>query len=124
MIDSDKNKVYYTIGEVAEMFGLNVSTVRYWDNCFQVLKLDRTKKGNRLFRPQDVEKFRIIHHLIKEKGMTIKGAELYLKKSDLSHAERDVKIIEKLEGIKSLLNEVLLRIKEEGRESNIIYEES
>ncbi len=117
-------KIFYTIGEVAEMFDLSVSKVRYWDSCFNILKLERTKKGNRLFRPEDVKHFRSIYHLIEEKGMTIKGAQEYLKHHKLSDIERDAVVIEKLEGIKSLLREVALNMKEREKGGTILYDDS
>ncbi len=117
-------KIYYTMGEVAEMFGLNISTVRYWANCFDILKLERSANGNRLFRESDLENFELIYHLIKEKGMTIKGAKQHLAQHKSSHTEQDIKIIKKLEGVKSLLSEVLLRLKEdESKVGRVIYEE-
>ena len=72
-------KVFYTIGEVAEMFSVNTSLIRFWDKEFSTLKPTKNKKGNRLFTPQDLEHFRLIYHLVKEKGMTIKGARFLLQ---------------------------------------------
>lgn len=74
-------KVFYSIGEVAEMFSVNTSLIRFWDKEFTTLKPTKNKKGNRLFTPQDLEHFRLIYHLVKEKGMTIKGANQLLKKN-------------------------------------------
>jgi DNA-binding transcriptional MerR regulator len=67
-------KLYYSIGEVAKMLDVPVSTVRFWDNEFEVLKPAKNKKGNRLFTPADVKNIKIIHHLLKEEGMTLEGA--------------------------------------------------
>lgn len=119
----DKGKIYYTIGEVAEMFNVNVSTIRYWDKEFSILKLERTaNKGNRLFKQKDIENFRLIYHLLKEKGMTIKGAEQYLKTKKLDSAEKDAAVIERLEGIKSMLLEVRSRLGKDNENSKIIFE--
>jgi DNA-binding transcriptional MerR regulator len=74
-------KVFYSIGEVAEMFDVNPSLIRYWDKEFTTLKPTKNKKGNRLFTPTDLEHFRLIYHLVKEKGMTIKGARDLLQKN-------------------------------------------
>ena len=74
-------KVFYSIGEVAEMFSVNTSLIRFWDKEFPTLKPTKNKKGNRLFTPQDMEHFRLIYHLVKEKGMTIKGARQLLQKN-------------------------------------------
>lgn len=67
-------KLYYSIGEVAKMLDVPVSTVRFWDNEFEVLKPAKNKKGNRLFTPVDVKNIKIIHHLLKDEGMTLEGA--------------------------------------------------
>ena len=56
-------KLYYSIGEVAEMLDVPVSTVRFWDNEFDILKPMKNKKGNRLFTQADIKNLRIIHHL-------------------------------------------------------------
>ena len=70
------DKMYYTIGEVAELLGENTSLVRFWSQKFSdFIKPVRNKKGNRLFTSSDVENFKIIYHLVKERGMTLEGAE-------------------------------------------------
>lgn len=119
----EKEKIYYTMGEVAEMFDVRLSLIRFWDKEFSILKPDRNKKGNRLFRPKDLETFRLIYFLIKEKGMTIEGAKQYLAKSKLEPIEKDITVVERLENIKSLLSEVLLHIKEEDKNLQVMYEE-
>lgn len=116
-------KVYYTMGEVAEMFDVNQSLIRYWDKEFSILKPEKSKKGNRLFRPKDVEAFRLIYHLTKEKGMTIEGARLYLSQRKLEPLAKDVAVIERLENIKFLLGEVLSNFKEEDSTRKIIFED-
>jgi DNA-binding transcriptional MerR regulator len=68
-------KLFYAIGEVAEMLNVPVSTVRFWENEFDVLKPRKNKKGNRLFTAGDIKNLKIIHHLVKEKGMTLAGAK-------------------------------------------------
>nr|WP_319500908.1 MerR family transcriptional regulator [uncultured Draconibacterium sp.] len=71
----------YSIGEVAEMFDVNVSHIRYWENQFEALKPVKNKKGNRQFTPKDLETIRMIHHLVKERGLTIDGARKKLKEN-------------------------------------------
>ena len=68
-------KLYYSIGEVAEMLEVPVSTVRFWENEFDILKPMKNKKGNRLFTPADIKNLKIIHHLVKEEGMTLAGCK-------------------------------------------------
>jgi DNA-binding transcriptional MerR regulator len=98
-------KLYYSIGEVAEMLEVPVSTVRFWENEFDVLKPMKNKKGNRLFTPADIKNLKIIHHLLKDEGMTLSGAK---KKLTGKWEETDYKyeINESLSKIKSLLLEI------------------
>jgi len=98
-------KLYYQIGEVAEMFAEPVSTIRFWENEFEILKPKKNNKGNRLFTQDDLKNLRVIHHLLREKGMTIDGARRYLK---LNREEADFKmeIAESLKNIRSMLLEI------------------
>lgn len=98
-------KLYYSIGEVAEMLEVPVSTVRFWDNEFDVLKPMKNKKGNRLFTQNDLKNIRIIHHLLKEEGMTLSGVK---KRMAAKWEETDYKyeINESLQKIKSILLEL------------------
>lgn len=73
-INHKKGKIYYSMGEVAEMFDVNPSLLRYWEQEFDILKPHRNKKGNRLFTPKDVDNIRIIYHLLKERKMKIEVA--------------------------------------------------
>jgi len=98
-------KLFYTIGEVAGILNVPVSTVRFWENEFDILKPRKNKKGNRLFMPEDLKNLRIIHHLVKEKGMTLAGAKKQIAEK---WQETDYKfgIRESLTGIKELLAEI------------------
>jgi len=98
-------KLYYAIGEVAEMLNVPVSTVRFWQNEFDILKPMKNKKGNRLFTQADIKNLKIIHHLVKEEGMTLEGAR---KKLTGKWDETDYKfeINESLEKIKSMLLDI------------------
>lgn len=68
-------KLYYSIGEVAKMFDVNTSLIRFWEKEFDIIRPRKNKKGNRLFTTQDVDNFHLIYHLVKEKGYTLKGAK-------------------------------------------------
>lgn len=98
-------KLYYSIGEVAEMLSVPVSTIRFWENEFDILKPLKNKKGNRLFTPADIKNLKILHHLVKEEGMTLSGAK---KKLSVKWDEMDYKyeINESLQKIKSLLLDI------------------
>lgn len=100
-------KLYYTIGEVADMFEVNPSLIRFWEKEFDIIKPKKNKKGNRLFTPEDIDNFKVIYNLVKEQGLTLEGAKKYLKghKSEVKHelkSEREqfTEIIGKLNDIK------------------------
>jgi DNA-binding transcriptional MerR regulator len=74
--DSDKN--YYTIGETAQKFKVRTSHIRFWTVQFG-MKVRTTRKGDRLYTPENIEQLKVIHHLVKEQGFTIAGAKSKLK---------------------------------------------
>ena len=76
-------KLFYKISEVAEIFDINISAVRFWEKEFDILKPKKNKKGNRLFTPKDIENIKIIHYLLKERGYTVEGAKKKLKENKL-----------------------------------------
>jgi len=98
-------KVYYRIGEVAEMFGVNISLIRFWENEFDIIKPFRNKKGNRFFTHSDVDNFHIIYHLVKEQGYTLQGAKEKLK-SSYAEVSANHQIVKTLQEIKSFLLEL------------------
>lgn len=79
--ETDTIKLYYTIGEVAEMFNVNTSLIRFWEKEFDIIKPKKNKKGNRLFTPEDIDNFKVIYNLVKEQGLTLEGAKKYLKEN-------------------------------------------
>ena len=85
-------KLYYRIGEVADMFKVNTSLIRFYEKEFDIIKPHRNNKGNRLFTQNDVDHFHTIFHLIKEKGYTLDGAKLKLreKRTSANAPEQDV----------------------------------
>lgn len=100
-------KLFYSMGEVAEMFDVNASLIRHWESQFSVIRPKRNKKGNRLFSPEDVENLKMIYHLVKERGMTLEGAKKALRKAPSeSGVDRDAELMERLQRIRALLVEV------------------
>lgn len=99
------DKLYYTIGEVSRMFRVNPSLIRFWEKEFTIIHPQKNKKGNRVFTEKDIDSFRLIYNLVKEKGYTIQGARDHLSKHK-SEAEINVEVIESLKEIRSLLIEV------------------
>ena len=97
------------------MFDVNPSLIRFWEQKFDILKPDKNKKGNRLFTPKDVENLKLIYHLVKENGMTLAGAAKRLR-DNREGVERNLEIIEKLQGMRALLLEVREELKSGGDE--------
>ena len=93
--EREVEKLYYSIGEVAKMFDVNTSLIRFWEKEFEIIQPKKNKKGNRLFTKVDVDNLRIIYHLVKERGYTFQGAKEKLKdnKEDVSD---NVELIAKL----------------------------
>lgn len=108
-----KGKIYYSIGEVAEMFDVNPSLIRFWETKFDIIKPHKNKKGNRMFTPQDIDNLKLIYHLVKERGMTLAGAKKRLK-DNKDGAVRDMEIVDRLLSIRSMLVEIREELKGEG----------
>ncbi|WP_343634210.1 MerR family transcriptional regulator [Fluviicola sp.] len=104
-------KLYYSIGEVAAIFDVNTSLIRFWEKEFTVIQPKKNKKGNRLFTVKDIEHFNKIYQLVKEQGYTLDGAKKALKSvdkatSEANHSNQNEVLIDKLEKIKSKLLEL------------------
>jgi DNA-binding transcriptional MerR regulator len=97
-------KLYYPISEVANMFHVNISLLRFWEKEFDILKPRKNRKGDRLFRPEDIRNLKMIHFLLKEKGYTIKGAKAFIKKG--KKADLKFEAIESLKRIRGMLIEL------------------
>lgn len=98
-------KLYYSIGEVAEMFNVNPSLIRYWEKEFDIIKPKKNKKGNRFFTIEDIEHFHIIYYLVKELGLTLKGAQKKLKENK-EGTMNNFEVVKSLKEIKSMLIEI------------------
>ena len=98
-------KLYYSISEVAQLFGVNESLLRYWEKEFPELITPKKAGGNiRQYRKEDIDNIRLIYHLVKEKGMTLSGAKQRLKQNKETIV-KNADIIERLKEIKKeLLN--------------------
>lgn len=97
-------KQYYPIGEVAQMFGCNTSLIRYWENEFDILEPRKNRKGDRLFKPEDIKNLELIHDLLRRRKFTIEGAKDYLKKN--SRSKEQYELIQSLQRIKAFLLQV------------------
>lgn len=97
-------KRYYSIGAVSDMFKVNQSLIRFWENEFTILKPKKNAKGDRFFRPEDVKNLKLIYHLLRERKYTIEGAKEFLKKS--KNADKKFEMIESLKDLKGFLLEL------------------
>ncbi|MCH3884108.1 MerR family transcriptional regulator [Tenacibaculum aquimarinum] len=95
-------KRYYKIGEVAKAFDVNTSHIRFWEKEFDIIKPKKNAKGNRLFTKEDVENFKLIYNLVKERGFTLEGAKQKLKKNP-DTVVKNHEIISRLEAVRSEL---------------------
>jgi DNA-binding transcriptional MerR regulator len=99
MLRAQKNqeKLYYSIGDVAEMLNVNTSLIRYWEKEFTALRPKKNMSGTRLFTKKDIELLKYIYHLVKVEGHTLEGAKKIIK-------QKDNQQVTKFEAIKSLEN--------------------
>jgi DNA-binding transcriptional MerR regulator len=97
-------KSYYSIGAVAEMFHVNQSLIRFWENEFDIIKPKKNAKGDRLFRPEDIKNLQLIYHLLREKKFTIEGAKEFLKKN--KKADERFAAVQSLRRLKEFLLEL------------------
>lgn len=105
-INFDKNKLYYSIGEVSKMFDVNSSLIRFWEKEFKQLSPKKTESGKRKFTQKDIQTIQKIYHLVKEKGFTLTGAKEHMKGNKAIHSKAD-EIELKLNNIKTTLGQLL-----------------
>lgn len=98
------SKQYYTMGEVAEMFHVNQSLLRFWETEFSILQPRKNKKGDRYFRPIDIKNLHLIYHLLRQRKYTIEGAKEFLRKNKT--ADQRFEAIQRLQQIKAFLLEL------------------
>lgn len=97
-------KQYYSIGEVANMFKVNTSLIRYWENEFDILEPRKNRKGDRFFKPGDVKNLQLIHDLLRRRKFTIEGAKDYIKKN--KQAKEKFEMIQSLQKLRGFLLEL------------------
>ena len=98
-------KLYYSISEVAGMFSVNTSLIRFWESEFDIIKPKKNKRGNRMFTKNDIDNFHLIFNLVKEQGFTLSGAKDKLKNSNKQMRE-NWEVIKSLKEIKTFLLEL------------------
>ena len=100
--DKPIEKLYYSIGEIADMFEVNVSLLRFWEKEFDILKPKKNKKGNRMFTTKDLYNLKIIYNLVKERGYTLEGAKKKLKENK-EDTINNIEIVNRLKDIRQFL---------------------
>jgi len=102
-------KKYYAIGEVADIFKVATSLIRFWESEFEIIKPKKNRKGNRQFTKQDIENVRLIYHLVKEKGFTLQGAKEMLKNNSKDIQDK-MSTVDSLKKVRSFLVELKNRV--------------
>ena len=100
-----ENKLYYSIGEISKMLNVNTSLIRFWEKEFDIIKPKKNTRGNRIFTKNDVDNILLIHHLLKEKKYTIKGARKKIRENK-DGARKNFQIIQNLNNIRKQLSAI------------------
>ncbi|HZY80924.1 MAG TPA: MerR family transcriptional regulator [Cyclobacteriaceae bacterium] len=108
--EKEIEKIYYSIGEVAEMFNVAPSLIRFWESEFEIIQPKKNRKGNRQFTKEDIENVRTIYHLVKEKGFTLQGAKEMLR-NDSQAVKDKMEMISSLKRVRQFLTEVREKLK-------------
>jgi len=103
--EKEIEKIYYSIGEVAEQFNVAPSLIRFWESEFELIQPKKNRKGNRQFTKEDIENVRTIYHLVKQKGFTLQGAKEMLR-NDTQEVKDKMEIYDSLKKIRQFLVEV------------------
>lgn len=101
----NSEKLYFSISEIAESFGVSTSLIRYWETEFSFLKPHKNSKGDRRFTKQNIEQLQLIYHLVKERGFTLEGAKNELKENK-KRIQAITSISSRLKGLKKGLEEL------------------
>lgn len=104
-VNKKEGKLYYSIGELADMFNLKTSTIRYWEKEFSILRPKKNKKGNRMFTPKDIDNLHLIYHLLKERGLTLKGAKKKMRENK-NDTENNFELVKILKGLREELLDI------------------
>ena len=103
--EKEITKIYFSIGEVAKMFDVSTSLIRFWESEFDILKPKKNKKGDRFFTQKDVDNLHLIFHLVKERGFTLKGAKLKLRQNK-EETVNNFEVVQQLQKIREFLVEI------------------
>lgn len=109
-VQKELTKLYYSIGEIAEMFDVSNSLIRYWESEFPQLHPKKNRRGDRQYMVKDIQVIEKIYTLVKERGFTLDGAKKELKSKTTDTIDQRQDIIDKLNGIKSSLIDLSKKI--------------
>jgi DNA-binding transcriptional MerR regulator len=107
--EKEIEKLYYSIGEVAEIFTVAPSLIRFWESEFDIIKPKKNRKGNRQFTREDIDNVRTIYHLVKEKGFTLQGAKEMLR-NDSQAVKDKMEMLDSLRNVRKFLVELREKI--------------
>jgi DNA-binding transcriptional MerR regulator len=99
-------KLYYSIGEVAQMFNVTETLLRFWEKEFPTIKPQKAGRGIRQYTKADIEQVKLVYHLVKERGMTLQGARDTIRRDKSKTVNRNIEVIEKLKEIRSELQAI------------------
>ena len=99
-------KLYYSIGEVAQMFNVTETLLRFWEKEFPTIKPQKAGRGIRQYTKADLEQVRLVYHLVKERGMTLQGARDTIRRDKSKGINRNIEVIEKLKDIRTELQAI------------------
>lgn len=98
-------KKYYNIGEVADMFGVATSLLRFWEKEFDEVSPKKNRNGKRQYTQKDIDNIKLIYHLVKEKGYTLSGARDIIK-TENGKSRQKLDVISTLQDVRSFLKEL------------------
>jgi DNA-binding transcriptional MerR regulator len=107
--EKEIEKLYFSIGEVSEMFNVAPSLIRFWESEFEIIKPKKNRKGNRQFTKEDIDNVRTIYHLVKEKGFTLQGAKEMLR-NDSQAVKDKMEMMDSLKRVRTFMTELRDRL--------------
>ena len=99
-------KMFYSISEVAGMFNVTETLLRYWEKEFPNIKPQKAGRGIRQYTKADIEQVRLVYHLVKERGMTLQRARDMIKRDKGGDVNRNIEVIERLKSIRTDLQAI------------------
>lgn len=109
MIENDLSKKYYKISDVAEILNIPASTLRFWEKEFTIIKPKRNAKNTRFYTAKDIETIRMVHYLVKEKGLKLDAAQQQIR-INRNNVSKRVEVIDRLKSVRSRLEKMISAI--------------